>query len=67
MRVVPLSLDMTRESGVLRVRYQERIPWGDCLIAGTHMAEKANVVLGEDPHFKQMTEVRASKLAEFKP
>ncbi len=66
LRVVQLSQDMAREAGVLRVKYQEKIPWGDCLIAGTHMAERANLVLSEDPHFKQIREVRTSRLAEFK-
>lgn len=64
--VVSLSADMARESGVLRVKYQEKIPWGDCIIAGTHMVEKADVVLSEDPHFKQIREIRASRLAEFR-
>jgi len=67
LRVVPLSQDMARESGVLRMKYQEKIPWGDCLIAGTHVAEKADVVLSEDPHFKQIREIRSSRLTEFKP
>ncbi len=66
LRVVQLSPDMARESGVLRVKYQEKIPWGDCLIAGTHVVEKADVVLSEDPHFRQIREISASALAEFK-
>ncbi len=66
LEIVQLSQAMAREAGILRVKYQEKIPWGDCLIAGTHMVEKADVVLSEDPHFKQIREVRASKLAEFK-
>jgi hypothetical protein len=40
---------MAWESGVLRMKYQEKIPWGDCLIAGTHLVE-SNVVLSEDHH-----------------
>ena len=65
--VVQLSQDMARESGTLRVKYQEKIPWGDCLIAGTHIVEEADLVLSEDPHFKQIREVKTKKLAEFKP
>ncbi len=66
LRMVQLSQDMARESGILRVKYQEKIPWGDCLIAGTHIVEKADVVVSEDPHFRQIREIRTSKLAEFK-
>ena len=66
LRVVQLSLEMARESGVLRARHQEKIPWGDCLIAGTHIVEKADLVLSEDSHFKEIREIRASNLAEFK-
>ncbi len=66
LRIVPLSQEAARESGVLRVKYQEKIPWGDCFIAATHMAEKADLVLSEDPHFKQIREVKARKLEEFK-
>ena len=66
LKVVPLSQDMARESGVIRAKYQEKIPWGDCFIAGTHILERADLVLSEDPHFKQIRELRANKLAEFR-
>ncbi len=64
-RIVSLSQGAARESAVLRVKYQEKIPWGDCFIAATHMMEKADVVLSEDPHFKQIREVKARKLEDF--
>src|SRR5713101_1934630 len=66
LKIVPLSQEAAREAGVLRTKYAEKIPWGDCLIAATHTLEKANVVLSEDSHFKQIREVRAVKLEEFK-
>ncbi len=66
LKIAPLSQEAAREAGVLRTKYAEKIPWGDCLIAATHMLEKANVVISEDPHFKQIREVRAVKLEEFK-
>jgi len=65
--VVDLSTDAARESGVLRVKYQEKIPWGDCFIAGTHLTEKADVVLCEDSHFKDIREISSRKLGEFRP
>lgn len=66
LEVVPLSQEMAREAAVLRVKYQERIPWGDCIIAGTHMVEKADLVLSEDPHFRKIKEIRTSRIGEFK-
>lgn len=66
LTLVPLSQEMARESGVLRAKYQGKIPWGDCLIAGTHLVEKAEVVISEDPHFKQIREIRTKTLAESK-
>ena len=66
LKVVPLSPDMARESGVIRAKYHEKIPWGDCLIAGTHILEKADVILSEDPHFREIAEVKAKTLAQFK-
>ncbi len=65
LKIVPLSQEAARESGVLRVKYLEKIPWGDCFIAATHMIERADVILSEDPHFKQIREVRARKLEDF--
>lgn len=65
--VVELSRDAARESAVLRAKYHEKIPWGDCFIAGTHLVEKADLVLSEDPHFRDIREVKTRKLGEFKP
>ncbi len=66
LQLVYMTSDVARESGILRSKYQEKIPWGDCIIAGTHLVERGNVVISEDPHFKQIKEIRASKLGEFK-
>ncbi len=65
LKIVPLYPEAARESGVLRVKYQERIPWGDCLIAATSILEKADLVLSEDPHFNQIREVRTKNLKQF--
>jgi len=66
LKVVPLSQEMARESGIIRAKYHEKIPWGDCLIAGTHIVERADAVLSEDPHFKDIREVKARTLTELK-
>ena len=67
LQPVQLTQEMAREAGVLRIKYQEKIPWGDCLIAGTHIVERADTILSEDPHFKQIRGVKARKLSEFRP
>jgi predicted nucleic acid-binding protein len=66
LELVQLSPEAARESGVIRAKYNEKIPWGDCFIAGTHISKEADVVLSEDPHFRDIKEIRTRKLAEFK-
>ncbi len=66
LEVAQLSCEMARESGVLRAKYHEKIPWGDCFIAGTHIVEKADLVLSEDPHFRDIKEIKTKRLWEFK-
>lgn len=66
LELIQLTQEMAREAGIVRVKYQEKIPWGDCIIAGTHIVERADTVLSEDPHFKQIREVKARKLSEFR-
>jgi hypothetical protein len=51
---------------VIRARYHEKIPWGNCFIAGTHLSKKADLVLSEDPHFRYIKELKTRKLGEFK-
>jgi predicted nucleic acid-binding protein len=41
---------------LLRVRYQEKILWGDCIVASTAVQNKANFVVTEDPHLKDIKE-----------
>jgi predicted nucleic acid-binding protein len=71
LEVVQLSREAAREaareSGVIRAKYHEKIPWGDCFIAGTHISKKADLVLSEDPHFRDIKEIKTRKLGEFKP
>jgi len=67
LEVVQLSQGAARESGMLHAKYHEKIPWGDCFIAGTHIAKKADLVLSEDPHFRDVKEIKTKKLGEFKP
>lgn len=59
LEIVPLTSPMARQAGRLRAKHQERIPWGDCIIAGTAMERGADYVITEDPHFAQIKETRA--------
>ncbi len=63
--IQPLDAVVSQTAGLLRHRYQEKIPWGDCIIAATALTEKVNLVLSEDPHFKRITEIRAKALDEL--
>jgi len=66
LEVVQLSQEAARESGVIRAKCHEKIPWGDCFIAGTHISKNADIVLSEDPHFRDIKELKTRKLGEFK-
>lgn len=61
-----MTAEIARQAGVLRCKYKERIPRGDCIIAATEIVNKAEIVITEDPHFKEIKEIRAKTLAEVK-
>jgi len=63
--VVELSVEISRQAGIIRRKYDEKIPWGDCLIAATGLVNKAEHIITEDTHFQQIKEVRARKLGEL--
>jgi predicted nucleic acid-binding protein len=66
LRIVELSVEISRQAALLRRRYEEKIPWGDCIIAATSLINRARFIVTEDPHFKQIKEAKAIKLAELK-
>ena len=66
LSIVELSIEVSKQAGVLRRKYGEKIPWGDCIIAATGILSKTEFILTEDPHFKLMKEVRAKNLAEIR-
>lgn len=57
--VVPLSTTIAKQAGVLRAKYQEKIPCGDCLIAAMAVENKVDRIVTEDPYFARIREVRA--------
>jgi predicted nucleic acid-binding protein len=66
LKVADLTVDVAKEAGVLRRRYEERLPWGDCIIAATGILHNAETVITEDPHFREVAEIRERTLAELK-
>ncbi len=52
----------SQKAGHLRHKYQEKIPWGDCIIAATSIVHNADFVLSEDPHFRALGEIKARRL-----
>lgn len=64
--IVELSIDVSRQAAILRRRYEEKIPWGDCIIAATGLINKTEFIVSEDPHVKQIEEVKTRKLEDVK-
>lgn len=66
LSIAELTKDIAKQAGVLRHKYEEKIPWGDCIIAATAFLNKAEFLLTEDAHFKRFKEVKAETIAEIK-
>lgn len=66
LEIINLTADVAKQAGIFRYKYQEKIPWGDCIIAAIAFLEKADIILTEDPHFGQLKEVKGRTLAEVK-
>jgi predicted nucleic acid-binding protein len=60
-----LDKTISRRAGSLRHKYQEKIPWGDCLVAATSLESKTELVITEDPEFKSIKEVRCRNIENF--
>lgn len=66
LHVVELSAEISRQAGIIRRKYEEKIPWGDCIITATGLVNKAEFVITEDSHFHQIKEIRTRKLEELR-
>ncbi|MBX5321453.1 MAG: PIN domain-containing protein [Candidatus Bathyarchaeota archaeon] len=66
LNIINLTIDIAKQAGIFRHKYKEKLPWGDCIIAATAFLEDAEILLTEDPHFKQFREIKARTLAEIK-
>ncbi len=65
LEVIELDTLISEQAGVLRHKYQEKVPWGDCIIAATAVQEKVSLVLSEDPHFNTVREIKVKRLDEL--
>ncbi len=66
LSITDMSAEIAKQAGILRLKYEEKIPWGDCIIAATGILNNASVIITEDPHFKQLKEIKAETLTEVK-
>ncbi len=66
LSIAQLSVKISRQAGIIRRKYKEEIPWGDCIIAATGLMNKTDFIITEDHHFKQIKEIKARKLREVR-
>lgn len=64
LEIAPLTQEISHRAGLLRSKYQEKVPWGDCIVAATALHSKAKLVLTEDPHFADLNEIEARRTSE---
>jgi predicted nucleic acid-binding protein len=62
LQIVPL---ISYQAGLLRAKYQEKVPWGDCIVAATALENKAKFVVTEDPHLTDIKEIEARTTSEL--
>jgi predicted nucleic acid-binding protein len=65
LQIVPLTEQISYQAGLLRAKYQEKVPWGDCIVAATALENKAKFVVTEDPHLMDMTEIEARRTSQL--
>jgi predicted nucleic acid-binding protein len=64
--IVPLTEQISYQAGLLRAKYQEKVPWGDCIVAGTAVQNKAKFVVTEDMHLMGIREIDARRTTELR-
>lgn len=64
LEIAPLAQEISYRAGLLRPKYQEKVPWGDYIVAATALHSKAKLVLTEDLHFASLNEIEARRTSE---
>jgi len=65
LEIAPFTKEISYHAGMLRAKYQEKIPWGDCIVAATAARNRAKRVVTEDPHFVDIKEIETRKTSEL--
>jgi predicted nucleic acid-binding protein len=65
LEIAGLDVSVGEQAGILRHKYREKIPWGDCIIAATAIKKDVDLVLSEDPHFHGLSEIKSHSLGEI--
>ena len=55
-------MSVSNRAGILRHKYEEKLPWGDCIVAATAIEARSDYVISEDPEFKSFEEVRCKNI-----
>jgi len=66
LQIIPLTEEISYQAGLLRAKYQEKVPWGDCIVAATAVQNKAKFVVTEDPHLMEIKEIEARRTSELR-
>lgn len=61
-----LTVSISKRAGIIRRKYEEKIPWGDCLIAATAIESNAEYLITEDPEFKSIKEIKSRKIDDVR-
>lgn len=64
--IVPLTREISYHAGMLRAKYQEKVPWGDCIVAATAAQNRAKFVVTEDPHLVNIKEIETRRTSELR-
>jgi predicted nucleic acid-binding protein len=65
LEIVDLDKTVSMRAGVLRHSYQEKIPWGDCIVASTAIKCASQYVIAQDPKFRSFKEIKCRKIEEI--
>lgn len=65
LQLIDMTPEIAKQAGILRIKSQESIPWGDCIIAATAIIYDADYVVSEDPHFKKLDGIKVRTLEEL--
>jgi len=64
--IASLTQEVSYQAGLLRAKYQEKVPWGDCIVAATALLNKAKFVVTEDPHFAKISEIEVRRTSQLR-